>query len=190
MELKTFNAGTSGSVIYVCLRGVSQSAEEKLKKFMSLLENKHIVYGTFEGHDSEQNRCVRLGGNAEAKLYERYGEQFADLLDNYIDEQKIGEIKIVMLGCSVGSTILQWAYENMTHKSCVIELLCCAPKFCVTQRPECHLFWNEDDNKILFDLHYYKSKFQLVKPKCFTYLTGGHDFPAQLLDFHLRTYKC
>ena len=94
MELCKFGAGAG--ILYVCLRGVSQTAEEKLKIFMSLLGNKHIVYGTFEGHDSEQNRCVRLGGNAEAKLYERYGEQFADLLDDYIDEQKIE--KIVMLG--------------------------------------------------------------------------------------------
>lgn len=181
MELKTFNIGV-GSAVYVCLRGVSQTAEEKLKKFMSSLGNKNIVYGIFKDYDQEQNRCVRLGGDAEAKLYERYGQQFADLLDCYIDEQKCDN-QVIMLGCSVGSTILQWAYEYMKHKNCVIELVCCAPKFCVTQRPECYLFWNEDDDKIPFEPHFHTSKAQLVKPKCFTYLTGGHDFPTRLLEF-------
>lgn len=180
MELCKFGAG-SGPVLYVCLRGVSRAAEEKLKTFMSLLGNKHIVYGTFEGYDSEQNRCIRLGGNAESQLYTRYGILFYELLDKYVDEQKIE--KIVMLGCSVGSTILQWTYEFMKHKSIVAELICCAPKECVTKRPGCYLFWNEDDDKILFDLHYYKSKRQLIESKCFAYSTGGHDFPAQLFEF-------
>lgn len=178
--MKLHHFAGDGQRLYVCLRGCSKTAEEKLKVFMGKLSG-HIVYGTFIGNDSEQNRCVKLGGNAEAKLYEHYGEIFAGLLDKYAEEQKVSQI--IMLGCSVGSTILQWAYENMKNKHLVKELVCCAPKFCVTKRENCYLFWNEDDDKILFDIGYHEAKFTLVKPRCFTYLTGGHDFPVSLFDF-------
>ncbi len=197
MELVKF--GGTGPVLYVCLRGVSQSALVRLESLMGSLGDRHIIYGRFSSYNTAQNACIAYDRkesddvskipaevletewSCEDSLYYWYGHLLAEQLICYINEHKIE--KIVMLGCSVGSTILQYACVIMDRE--VDCMICCAPHSIVYIGTHWHLFWNIDDDKIPFQPNFEQCKKKLISPICHIYPTGGHDFPSAstLLEF-------